>query len=65
MKHFGSDQIVTLFKRLGADEAEAISHPFVTSAIRNAQEKIEKKVQRDMPTESMEDWFRFNMRQDL
>jgi preprotein translocase subunit SecA len=65
MKHFGSDQIVTLFKRLGADEAEAISHPFVTSAIQNAQEKIEKQVQRDMATESMEDWFRFNMRKSF
>jgi preprotein translocase subunit SecA len=64
MKHFGSDQIVTLFKRLGADEAEAISHPFVTSAIQNAQEKIEKQVQKDIATESMEDWFRFNMRKN-
>ncbi|PYS68841.1 MAG: hypothetical protein DMF69_18875 [Acidobacteria bacterium] len=62
MKHFGSDQIVTLVKRLGMDEAEAISHPFVTSAIRNAQEKIEAQVQRDVACESMEDWFRFNLR---
>jgi hypothetical protein len=62
MKHFGSDQIVTLFKRLGMDEAEAISHPFVTSAIQNAQEKIEAQVQRDVACESMEDWFRFNLK---
>ena len=62
MKPFGSDQLVTLFKRLGADEAEAISHRFVTSAIQNAQEKIEAQVQRDVACESMEDWFRFNMK---
>jgi len=65
MKHFGSDQLVTLFKRLGADEAEPISHPFVTSAIQKAQEKIEAQVQRDVATESMEDWFKFNMRKNL
>jgi len=62
MKHFGSDKIINLFKRLGIDEAESISHPFVTSAIQNAQEKIEKQVQKDVATESMEDWFRFNMK---
>jgi len=62
MKYFGSDQIVTLFKRLGMDESEAISHPFVTAAIQNAQEKIEAQVQRDVATESMEDWFRFNLK---
>ena len=62
MKHFGSDQLVTLFKSLGADEAEPISHPFVTSAIQNAQEKIESQVQRDVPCEAMDDWFKFNVK---
>ena len=62
MKHFGSDQLVTLFKSLGADEAEPISHPFVTSAIQNAQEKIESQVQRDVACESMDDWFKFNLK---
>jgi len=61
MRHFGSESIVSLFKRLGADEAESISHPLVTTAIRSAQQKIEKQVQRDVHTESMADWFRFNI----
>ena len=65
MKLFGGEKLVSLVKRLGADEAESISHPFVTSAIRNAQQKIEKKAQRDMQTESMEDWFRYNLREGL
>ena len=62
MQHFGSDKIVTLFKRLGNDEAECISHSLVTAAIRNAQQKIEQQVQREMQTQSMEDWFRFNLK---
>ena len=62
MKLFGGDNLVSLMKRLGAEESTPISHSFVTSAIRNAQEKIEKKAQRDMQTESIEDWFRYNLR---
>jgi preprotein translocase subunit SecA len=62
MRYFGSEKIISLFKLLGADEAECISHPLVTTAIRSAQQKIEKQVQRDVHTESMEDWFEFNLR---
>jgi hypothetical protein len=63
MQHFGGQDLVTLLKRLGADESESISHPLVTSAVRNAQKKIEKQTQRDLPTESIEDWFRYNLRE--
>jgi hypothetical protein len=59
---FSGDRLVTLMKRIGADESESISHPFVTHAIRNAQEKIEKKVQRDLQAESIEDWIKYNLR---
>jgi len=62
MKLFGGDNLVSLMKRLGAEESAPISHSLVNSAIRNAQEKIEKKAQRDMQTESIEDWFRYNLR---
>ncbi len=53
---------MTMMKRMGAVEDEPISHRFVTNAIQNAQENIEKKVPRDVATESMEDWFRFNLK---
>lgn len=62
MKHFGGDRLMTMMKRMGAVEDEPISHRFVTNAIQNAQENIEKKVPRDVATESMEDWFRFNLK---
>lgn len=62
MKHFAGDKLATMMKRMGADENEPISHRFVTNAIQNAQEKIEEQVPRDVATESMEDWFRFNLR---
>ena len=62
LKHFGSDNIVALFERMGMDDGECVSHPLVTAAIRNAQQQIEKNVQRDLQTESIEEWFRFNLR---
>jgi hypothetical protein len=62
LKHFGGEKLVTLVKRLGMDESECIAHRFVTSAIRNAQENLEQKVSHDLPTESIEDWFKFNLR---
>ena len=64
MQHFGSDQIVSLFKKLGADEADPISNPLVTRAIRGAQLKIETQVPKDLQAESIEDWFRYNLKKE-
>jgi len=61
MKFFGSDSIKGLLERLGMEKDECISHPLVSRAIRQAQEKIEKRVGRDMAAQSAEDWFRYNL----
>ena len=62
MKHFGNERIKTLFERLGIDKNECISHHLINTAIRNAQEKIEKQVGKDVPTHSAADWFKYNLR---
>lgn len=61
MKYFGSDSIKSLFQRLGMEQDECISHPLVSKAIRQAQEKIEKTVGRDLEAQSAEDWFKYNL----
>lgn len=61
LEHFGGESIRKLFQQLGIEETECITHPLVTSAIRNAQEKIEKQVPKDVQTESIEDWFKYNL----
>jgi preprotein translocase subunit SecA len=61
MKHFGSASIQALFERLGIEKSECISHHLVTKAIRTAQENIESKVGKDVPTHSVEDWFKYNL----
>jgi preprotein translocase subunit SecA len=61
LKHFGGPSLPGLFERLGMAGDSCITHPLVTSAIRNAQAKIEKEVQMDLQTESIEDWFKYNL----
>ena len=61
MKIFGSDSIKGLLEKLGMTKEECISHPLVTRSIRQAQEKIERKVGRDLPAQSAEDWFKYNL----
>lgn len=61
--HFGSVQLQTLMKTLGADTETSLSHNLIDTAIRTAQEKIAKQVFTEMPTSSAEDWFRYNLRE--
>ena len=61
MQYFGSDTIKALFERLGMDKSECISHHLINSAIRTAQENIERKVGKGFPTYSVEDWFKYNL----
>ena len=61
MKHFGAETVKALFERLGIDKSESIEHHLINTAIRTAQEKIEGKVGKDVPTVSAEDWFKYNL----
>jgi preprotein translocase subunit SecA len=61
MKHFGAETVKALFERLSVRKDECISHRLVTTAIRNAQEKIESQVGKDVPTHSAEDWLKYNL----
>ena len=61
MRHFGSETIKALYEHLGIPKDECVSHHLVTRAIRTAQEKIESRVGRDVPTHSAEDWFKYNL----
>ncbi|MFI4937635.1 MAG: preprotein translocase subunit SecA [Candidatus Berkiellales bacterium] len=41
MRIFGSDKMTGLMRKLGVQKGEAITHPWVTRAIENAQRKVE------------------------
>lgn len=63
LNHFGGDRIRGLMKQLGMEEQDCLSHPVISTAIRNAQEKIESQIQREMQTLSPEEWFKYNLAQ--
>jgi preprotein translocase subunit SecA len=41
MRIFGSERIVAIMEKLGAEDGEVISHPIVSRAIANAQKRVE------------------------
>ncbi len=43
MRLFGSDRLIKVMDRLGAEEGEAITHPMVTKAIERAQKRVEEQ----------------------
>jgi preprotein translocase subunit SecA len=43
MRLFGSERIARIMDRLGLQEGEEITHPWVTRAIENAQKKVESR----------------------
>jgi hypothetical protein len=61
--HFGGERIIGLMKSLGMEESSAIEHPMITRSIRNAQEKIEKKLSFEQSATSQKDWFEKNFKQ--
>jgi len=58
---FGGDGIIEMMRKMGASEAESFSHSMITKAIRNAQEKLEKKVTNELHANSQDEWFRLNL----
>jgi len=57
---FGGDKIIQLMQQLGMKEDEVIEHKMISKAIRNAQDKIEKKVPFEQTAQSQEDWLTKN-----
>jgi hypothetical protein len=57
-KSFGGNRIVDLMKQMGMHEDEPITHPMVNAAIKNAQEKVDKKFKGiEQNARSQEDWL--------
>lgn len=63
MMHFGGEKLRGLMRQLGMEEQDCVSHPMISKAIRNAQDKILSQIEREMQTNSPEEWFRFNLPQ--
>jgi hypothetical protein len=60
-KHFGGAKMVLLIEKMGFSENEAIEHPMISTAIRNAQEKISKEIIVEHSASSQAEWFSKNI----
>jgi hypothetical protein len=60
-KHFGGNRIISMMEKLGLSENEAIEHQMISSAIKNAQEKISQNAVLDHSAQSQADWFSKNI----
>jgi hypothetical protein len=60
-KKFGGEFIIELMHKLGMQENEMVEHKLISKSIRNAQEKMEKKIIIEQPANSAEDWFLRNV----
>lgn len=61
LKHFGGERITGLLKTLGMKPGEPIEHKFISSSIKNAQDKIAAKVTNEHRATIAEEWFARNL----
>jgi hypothetical protein len=60
-QRFGGDKIIGMMKQMGMQEDSMIEHKMISSAIVNAQEKIEGKVLTEHTTSSQQEWIERNL----
>jgi hypothetical protein len=62
-KYFGGDKMIEIVHSMGMKDNEALQHPLITKALKNAQEKIEKKIVIEQSALSQRDWFERNLKE--
>ena len=60
LQKFGGEKIQQLMIKMGITESEMIEHEMISSAIANAQKKIEEKVITEANSNSSVEWFKLN-----
>lgn len=60
-QQFGGDKIIELMQKMGLQENESVQHAMISMALKNAQEKIGKKVMIEQSALSQSEWFKRNV----
>ncbi|MBC7949424.1 MAG: hypothetical protein H7Y42_16175 [Chitinophagaceae bacterium] len=60
-QYFGGEKIIGMMKELGMSDEGMIEHSMISNAIRNAQQKIEKKVSTEFAATSQQQWIARNL----
>lgn len=59
--HFGGEKMILLMEKMGLSGNETIEHPMISTAIKNAQEKISREVMIEQSVQSQAEWFSKNI----
>lgn len=59
--YFGGEKKISLMHQMGISENEAIEHPMISAAIRNAQKKISSEIIVEHTAMSQAEWFSKNI----
>jgi hypothetical protein len=60
--HFGSEKMMPMIKMLGFKASDPIQHPYVTSSVTKAQEKMAAKVVVEQSANSQAAWLEKNLK---
>ena len=60
-QYFGGARIIEVMQKMGLQENEPVQHPMIGMALKNAQEKLAKKVSLEQSAQSQGDWFKRNV----
>jgi len=60
-QRFGGDRIIEMMQKLGMKDDTLIEHALISNSIRQAQDKIEKKVVMEVSAHSQKDWLQKNL----
>ncbi len=57
---FGGEKIINVMRSMGLQEDEAVEHSMISRSLKNAQDKIGKKIMVEQSAQSQADWFKRN-----
>jgi hypothetical protein len=57
---FGGERLQEVMRKMGMGDNEIVGHSMITSAIKNAQQKLEQRVVSEKKAASQEKWFEMN-----
>ena len=60
-QYFGGARIIEVMQKMGLQENEPVQHTMISMALKNAQEKIGKKVMIEQSALSQSEWFKRNI----
>ena len=60
-QYFGGEKLITIMQNIGMQQDEPVEHSMITRALRNAQDKLNKKILLEQSARSQQEWLNKNI----